>query len=82
MQADRIPCLTCIGRQNDLLPRIRRRVQFADPRLHFGLGGNIRIEAVEVTWPSGRVDRHPGLEADTGYLLREGVTKVERWRSS
>jgi tetratricopeptide (TPR) repeat protein len=44
----------------------------SDPRIHFGLGENPRIEAVEVAWPSGRVDRHPGLEADAGYLLREG----------
>jgi hypothetical protein len=43
-----------------------------DPRLHFGLGRDVRIEAVEVTWPSGQVDRHSRLEADAGYLLREG----------
>jgi hypothetical protein len=43
-----------------------------DPRLHFGLGTTDRIEAVEVAWPSGRVDRYGGLQADTGYLLREG----------
>jgi hypothetical protein len=44
----------------------------ADPRLHFGLDATDRIEAVEVTWPSGRVDRYGGLQADAGYLLREG----------
>jgi enediyne biosynthesis protein E4 len=44
----------------------------ADQRLHFGLGKTIRIEAVEVTWPSGRIDRYPGLSVNTGYLLREG----------
>ena len=43
-----------------------------DPRLHFGLGGATRVEAVEVRWPSGRVDRYAGLAADTGYHLREG----------
>ncbi len=43
-----------------------------DPRLHFGLGRSGRIEAVEVTWPSGRSDRYLAIEADQGYLLREG----------
>src|SRR5262249_36080464 len=30
----------------------------SDPRLHFGLGDARRADAIEVTWPSGRVDRH------------------------
>jgi tetratricopeptide (TPR) repeat protein len=41
------------------------------PRLHFGLGEAERAEAVEVRWPSGRVDRFEGLAAG-GYRLREG----------
>jgi hypothetical protein len=49
----------------------------SDPRLHFGLDGDIRIESVEVAWPSGRVDRHPRLKADMGYLLREGDDRPE-----
>src|SRR5947208_17017332 len=28
-----------------------------DPRIHFGLGDADRIETVEVSWPSGQVDR-------------------------
>jgi tetratricopeptide (TPR) repeat protein len=48
-----------------------------DPRLHFGLGEGDRIVAVEVTWPSGRVDRHPSVPADAGYLLREGDDRTE-----
>ncbi len=44
----------------------------SDPRLHFGLGGAIKVDTVEVRWPSGRVDRYRGLAADAGYLLREG----------
>jgi enediyne biosynthesis protein E4 len=43
-----------------------------DPRLHFGLGANQRVDQVEVHWPSGKVDRYANLPADTGYLLREG----------
>jgi enediyne biosynthesis protein E4 len=51
-----------------------------DPRLHFGLGDARRIESLEVRWPSGRVDRFLDLPADTGYLLREGETKVRALR--
>jgi tetratricopeptide (TPR) repeat protein len=43
-----------------------------DPRLHFGLGDATRVESVEVRWPSGRVDRLPGLAAGSIYHLREG----------
>jgi hypothetical protein len=43
-----------------------------DPRLHFGLGGAPTVDSVEVRWPSGRVDRHEGLDADAAYLIREG----------
>jgi hypothetical protein len=43
-----------------------------DPRLHVGLGASRSADAVEVRWPSGRVDTFVGLEADSGYALREG----------
>jgi hypothetical protein len=43
-----------------------------DPRLHFGIGERRMVDSVEVSWPSGRMDRFEGLAADTGYLLREG----------
>jgi hypothetical protein len=49
----------------------------SDPRLHFGLGPAERVEAIEVTWPSGRVDRHRDLPSNAGYLLREGAKVAE-----
>ena len=48
----------------------------SDPRLHFGLGPAPMVEAIEVRWPSGRVDRFRDLAADTGYLIREGDEKA------
>ncbi len=56
-----------------------------DGRLHFGLSEATRVETVEVRWPSGRVDRHSGLEADTAYLLREGEPRAglaRGWRTN
>jgi tetratricopeptide (TPR) repeat protein len=44
----------------------------SDGRLHFGLGPAMRIEAIEVAWPSGRIQRFRDLAADRGYWLREG----------
>jgi len=44
----------------------------SDHRLHFGVGMARKVDSVEVTWPSGRLDRHHGLAADAGYRLREG----------
>jgi tetratricopeptide (TPR) repeat protein len=47
-------------------------ISASDPRLHFGLGGALKADRVEVTWPSGRRDTYDGLAADGGYRLREG----------
>jgi enediyne biosynthesis protein E4 len=44
----------------------------SDSRLQFGLGTADSVDSVEVTWPSGRVDRYNGLEPGRGYRLREG----------
>ena len=48
-----------------------------DPRLHFGLGNARRVDRLEVRWPSGRVDQHHDLAADTGYLVREGDVEAK-----
>ncbi len=48
----------------------------SDPRLHFGLGDDRRVDFVEVRWPSGQVDRHTGLLADRAYRFREGAGPV------
>jgi hypothetical protein len=43
-----------------------------DPRLHFGLGAATRVETLEVTWSSGKVELFHDLPADSGLLVREG----------
>ena len=49
----------------------------SDPRIHIGLGDAERADQIEVTWPSGRVDRFGPLAADAGYRLREGAAAAE-----
>jgi hypothetical protein len=43
-----------------------------DLRLHFGLGAARRADAVEVTWPSGQVDRLRDVEGGRVVTIREG----------
>lgn len=40
--------------------------------LTFGLGRNDKVESVEITWPSGRVEKLPGVMANQLYVLKEG----------
>jgi hypothetical protein len=44
----------------------------SDPRLLFGLGGAEVVDAIEVRWPSGRVDRFPGTATNRYVTLTEG----------
>jgi tetratricopeptide (TPR) repeat protein len=44
----------------------------SDPRLHFGLDDSERVDALDVTWPSGKVDRFENLAGDRLYHIREG----------
>jgi hypothetical protein len=44
----------------------------SDPRLLFGLGQATRVDAVEVRWPSGLLERFPGPAVDRYTTLREG----------
>jgi enediyne biosynthesis protein E4 len=48
-----------------------------DPRLHFGLGDQARVEQVEVRWPSGTVDKLTSLAADRLVTIKEGAGEVE-----
>lgn len=46
--------------------------------LHFGLGPSA-VEAVEVRWPDGRVQRFEDVQANRRYVLRYGVDAAEPW---
>src|ERR1700733_939639 len=43
-----------------------------DPRLHFGLGAESKMDEVEIKWPSGKVDVLRDVPADFIYTIVEG----------
>jgi hypothetical protein len=61
---------------SDGLPPLVRRVHTdssycsaGDIRVHFGLGGNANIRAVEITWPDGKQNRWEGLAPNRLHML-------------
>jgi len=43
-----------------------------DPRLHFGLGSEAKMDEVEIRWPSGKVEVLRDVPADFIYTIVEG----------
>ena len=43
-----------------------------DTRAHVGLGPAIRIDSIEIRWPSGLVETAKGLDVDRFYVAEEG----------
>ena len=44
----------------------------SDPRIHFGLGTHATIDSLEITWPSGQVDRLKTVPVDEIITVKEG----------
>jgi hypothetical protein len=49
-----------------------------DPRLHFGLGADTKIDKVTVYWPSGKSQEVAGLEPGAYWELTEGEAQPKR----
>jgi len=45
----------------------------SDPRIHFGLGARKKIDSLQVTWPSGQVDKLTDVPIDSIVAVKEGV---------
>jgi hypothetical protein len=43
-----------------------------DLRVHFGLGSAVKIDTLEIRWPSGKVETIKDLAADKFYSVLEG----------
>jgi len=50
----------------------------SDPRIHFGLGKRTKIDSLEITWPSGHVDRLTNVSLDQIIAVKEGVGVIPR----
>ena len=49
-----------------------------DPRIHFGLGKRTKIDSLEITWPSGQVDKLTNVPIDQIIAVKEGTGIVPR----
>jgi len=45
----------------------------SDPRIHFGLGKRNKIDSLQITWPSGQVNKLTNVPIDTIVAIKEGV---------
>lgn len=45
----------------------------SDPRVHFGLGTNSKVDAIRVLWPEGGEEIFPGTPANQLLVLRKGT---------
>ncbi|HKV24765.1 MAG TPA: CRTAC1 family protein [Candidatus Acidoferrum sp.] len=50
----------------------------SDPRIFFGLGKRAKIDSLEITWPSGQVDKLTSLPINKIIAVKEGVGIVAR----
>ena len=50
----------------------------SDPRIHFGLGKRNKIDSLQITWPSGQVDKLTNVPIDSVIAVKEGVGIVPR----
>ena len=49
-----------------------------DPRIHFGLGQRKTVESLEITWPSGVVDKLANVPINQTITVKEGVGIIPR----
>ena len=65
-------------RAGDLVQRAERRsgdsyLSHSDPRLHFGLGTRTRVDAIEVRWPDGSVQKFGETPANAFLKITQGA---------
>ncbi|PYT84988.1 MAG: hypothetical protein DMG40_00445, partial [Acidobacteria bacterium] len=72
--------VTVIRRGNDaLVRRVHTDSSYLsanDVRVHFGLGDQPEIEAVQVSWPDGSQERFESVKCDRTATLRQGSGKL------
>ncbi|MGA9767972.1 MAG: CRTAC1 family protein [Blastocatellia bacterium] len=69
----RIKCITEDGSQIDEVRSGGSYYSQNDLRVHFGLGKFQRVKSLEISWPSGQVDRLNDLAAGQFVTIKEGA---------
>ena len=69
----RVSIRTRAGEQTQEVASGSSYLSQSDLRLHFGLGGNDRVEEVRVRWPGGATEFWSGLAVDRTHNLTEGT---------
>jgi hypothetical protein len=73
----RVEAVTATGKRS-IWRTVNTGTSFGDSplELHIGLGDAKSVEAVEIRWPSGRVQRMGGLAMDRAWRVKEGGAPV------
>ena len=50
----------------------------SDPRIHFGLGKRAKVASLEITWPSGQIDRLTNVAMNQIITVKEGAGIIPR----
>jgi hypothetical protein len=72
----RVRCVTADGSQIDEVRSGGSYYSQNDLRVHFGVGKNQRIKAIEIRWPSGQTDTLNDLAVNRIITVKEGSTKA------
>jgi hypothetical protein len=64
------------GRQWQMVRSGSSYLSQSDLALHFGLGADTSVRAIEVEWPSGKKQRFANVSARKRYLIREDSEKL------
>jgi hypothetical protein len=72
----RVRCVTADGSQIDEVRSGGSYYSQNDLRVHFGVGKNQRVKAIEIRWPSGQADTLNDVAVNRIITVREGSTKA------
>ncbi|HYY97986.1 MAG TPA: CRTAC1 family protein, partial [Pyrinomonadaceae bacterium] len=73
----RVRCVTADGSQIDEVRSGGSYYSQNDLRVHFGVGKNQTVKAIEIRWPSGQTDTLNGLAVNRVITVKEGGAKAE-----
>jgi enediyne biosynthesis protein E4 len=72
----RVRCVTADGSQIDEVRSGGSYYSQNDMRVHFGVGKNQKIKAIEIRWPSGQTDTLGDVAVNRIVTVKEGATKA------